>query len=85
MIDTTMVRPMRLLDVREAHRDRDFVDRGEVWSVMAGTAEWSAGAEPGGRRPVVTVREDRDGRRIVLELDEEGRPVELAGVFVEEG
>jgi hypothetical protein len=76
---------IRLLDLLEAHKDWDLIDGGELWSVAEWVAEWSAGAEVGDRGPVVTVWEERDGRRTVVALNEEGRPVELVGVLAWEG
>jgi hypothetical protein len=57
----------------------------EVWSVAEWVAERSAGAEAGDRGPVVTVWLERDGRRTVVALNEEGQPVELVGVRAREG
>ncbi len=85
MMNAVVETPIRLLDLLEAHQDWDFVDGGEVWSVAAWSAEWTAGAEPGDRGPLVTVREGRDGHCIVVALDEEGRPVELVWVLAWEG
>ena len=72
---------VRLLDLLEAHQGWDLIDGGELWSVVEWVAEWDAGAEAGDRGPVVTVWGEADGRRAVVALDEEGRPVELVGVL----
>jgi hypothetical protein len=77
--------PIRFLDLLEEHEDWDLIDGGELWSVAEWVAEWSAGAEAGDRGPVVTVWEEADGRRTVVALNEEGRPMELVGVLAREG
>jgi hypothetical protein len=76
---------IRLLDLLEEHEDWALIDGGELWSGAEWVAEWVAGAEAGDRGPVVTVWGKRDGRRTVVALDGEGRPVELPGVLAREG
>ena len=74
-----------MLDLLKEHQDRDLIDGGEPWSGAEWVAEWSAGAEAGDRGPVVTVWEEGDGRRTVVALNQQGRPVELVGVLAREG
>lgn len=75
---------VRLLDLLEQYEDWDLIDGGEVWSVADWIAEWRAGAEAEDRGPVVTVWEEQNGRRTVVALNEQGRPVELVGVLARE-
>jgi hypothetical protein len=75
----------RLLDLLQLHEGWELIDGGELWSVAEWVAEWRAGADTGDRGPVVTVWEEVDGRRAVVALNEEGRPVELVGVLAREG
>ena len=75
----------RLLDVLAAHEGWDLIDGGEVWPVREWAAEWAAGAGAEDRGPVVAVWDAEDGRRAVVALGEDGRPVELVGVLAREG
>jgi hypothetical protein len=76
---------LRLLDLLAAHPGWELIDGGERWTVEEWIAEWTAGAAAGDRGPVVRVRGQADGHRVVLALDEAGGLAELVGVLTPGG